>query len=93
MWIEVIQACTMTSKSMKTFKDPYIYTLGNEMIDTCDEMHRKQYKQLRKLFIPLCLESHDRYYFNVLIMITLFYHFYVEHEIYAMAYKNQINYP
>ena len=34
------------------FKDPHIYKLGCEMRDTCDEIHRKQYKQLIKLFIP-----------------------------------------
>ena len=39
-----------------------------------------------KLFIPLCLESHDGYYFNIFRMITICYHLYVEHEIYAMAY-------
>ena len=42
------------------------------MRDKCDEIHRKQYKQLMTLFITLCLESHDRYYFNVLRMITIF---------------------
>ena len=56
----------------KCFKDSHIYKLGYEMRDTCDEIHKKQYKQLRKIFIPLCLESHDIYYFNILSMITLF---------------------
>ena len=73
----------------KYFKDSFIYTLGNEIRDTCDEIHRKQYKQLSTLFITLCIESHDRYYFNILSMITLFYHLHVEHEIYAMSYKNK----
>ena len=54
------------------FKGPYIYTLGNEIRYVCYAIHRNQYKQLRTLLIPLCLESHDRYYFNILIMITLF---------------------
>ena len=56
------------------------------MRDTCDEIHIKQYKQLRTLFIPLFIYSNDRYYFNLLRMITSFYQFYIEHEIYAMAY-------
>ena len=73
----------------KIFKDSFIYTLVNEMRDTCDEIHRKQYKQLRTLFITLCLESHDRYYFDILRMIKLFYHLYIENEIYAMSYKKQ----
>ena len=63
--------------------------MGNEIRDTCDEIHRNQYKQLRTLFITLCLESHDRYYLNILRLITLLYHLYVEHEIYAISYKNK----
>ena len=72
------------------FKDPHIYKLGCEMRDTCDEIHRKQYTQLKKIFIPWCLESHNRYYFNISRMITLCYHFYVDNEIYAMEYKKII---
>ena len=59
------------------------------MRDTCDEIHMKQYKKLGTLFIPLCLELHERYYFNILRMITLFYHLYVYHEIYAMVYNKK----
>ena len=55
----------------------------------CYEIHRKLYKQLRTLFVTLCLESHDRYYFNILRMITIFHHLYIEHEIYGMAYKKE----
>ena len=61
------------------------------MRDTCAELFRKQYIQLRKLFIPLCLESHDRYCFNILRIITLLYHFYIEHETFHTAY-NKIRY-
>ena len=61
------------------------------MIDICDKIHRKHYKQLRTLFVPLCLESHDKYYFNILRMVNLFYHLYVEHEIYDTAYNKRIN--
>ena len=39
----------------KCFKDPNIYKLRCEIRYTCDEIHRKQFKQLRKIFIPLCL--------------------------------------
>ena len=87
MWIESIQPFSKTPKSISNvFKDLHIYKLGCEMRDTCDETQRKQYKQLMTLFIPLFLESHDRHYFNILSMITLFYHLCVEHEIYAMEY-------
>ena len=47
------------------------------------------YKQLRTPFIPLCIKSYYRYYFNLLSIITLFCNFYFEHEIYAMSYKNK----
>ena len=59
------------------------------MIDTCNEIHRKIYKQLSTLFTTLCLESYDRYYLNIFRVITLFYNLCVEHEIYAMSYKNE----
>ena len=61
------------------------------MRDTCDEIYRNQYKQLRKLFILLCLESHDRYCFNILRMITLLYNLYIEHVIYNMSNNKKIN--
>ena len=50
----------------KSLNDPKMYKLGCEMIDTWDEIHRKTFKKLRKLFIPLCLESHNGYYINIL---------------------------
>ena len=71
------------------FKDYIIFSLVNDMRDTCDEIYRKQYKQLRKLLIPLCSESHDRYYFNILRVIVLLYHLYIDHEIYEMSYNKK----
>ena len=64
------------------------------MIDTCAELFRKQYIQLRTVFIPMCLNSHDRYCFNIFSMITPLYNFYIDHEIYHMAYnkiRNRLN--
>ena len=55
------------------------------MRDTHKEIHRKQYIQFSIFFIPSCIESHDIYYFNILRIITLLYHFYIEHEIYDMS--------
>ena len=57
----------------------------------CDEIYRRQYKQLRIIFIPLCLESHERHYLSILRIITLLYHFYIEHEIYDMSYNKKRN--
>ena len=42
------------------------------MRDTCDEIHRIKYRELRKKFIPLCLESQNRKYFNILRKIPFF---------------------
>ena len=47
---------------------------------------------MRKKFILLCKISHDRYYFNILSIITLFYHFYIEYEIYKLAYSKNKGY-
>ena len=77
--------------NIKSINDPNIINLGCEMRDTWNKIHRKLFKHLRKLFIPLCLDSHDGYYLNILRMITLCCHLYVEHEIYTMAYKQKIS--
>ena len=73
----------------KSFKDSFIYKLGNEIRDTCNKIHIKQYKKLETLFVLLCLQSYDIYFFNILRIINLFYHMYVEHEIYVMSYKKE----
>ena len=62
------------------------------MRETCNKIYRKQYIQLRDIFITLFLESHDIYYLNIFIMIKLLYHLYIEHEIYYLSYfKNKTN--
>ena len=63
------------------------------MRDTCDELFIKQHIQLRKLFIPLFIESDYRYCFNILSISILLYYLYDEHEIYHMAYNKIINRP
>ena len=67
--------------------------MGSDTRSGCHESFREQYIQLRKFFIPFSLGSHDRYYFNILRMITLLYHMYIEHEIYHTAYKKVKNPP
>ena len=67
-----------------------VFLSEDEMRNVCSELLRKQYIQLRTLFVPLCLESHNRYCFNILRMITLLYNFYIENEIYHMAYNKII---
>ena len=60
-----------------------------EMIDTGDRLFRRQYIQMRTLITYLYLKSHERSYFNLLIIITLFYHMCIEYEIYTSAYKTR----
>ena len=62
------------------------------MRDTCDDIHGKKYRQLVDFSVPLCLESHDIYYFNILRMITLLYNLYIEHEIYDISYHKRRNF-
>ena len=71
------------------FKADLIFTIRNEMIMTCSKLFGRQYKQLRTLLIPLCLKSHDKYSFNLLMIIALFYHLYTEYEIYTLEYNKR----
>ena len=91
MWIKLIQTCTLTSKSIIYIKYPFIFTLGNDIRDTRCEIYGNIYIQLRGVFVPMCLESHDKCYLNILRMITLLYNFYIWHEIYDMSYHKRIN--
>ena len=81
----------MTSQSIKSYiNNSFIFILGDDMRDTCDELYRKQYTQLRNIFIPLYLDLHDRF-FNILRIITLLYHLYNKHEIYDMSLNKKRN--
>ena len=71
------------------FKAESIFTIGNEIIMTCSQLFRRQYIQLRENFIPLCLKSPVRYSFNILRIIKLFYHFYIDYEKYILTYKKK----
>ena len=41
---------------------------------------------MRTFFIPLSKQSHNIYYLNLLRIITLVYHMYIEYELYNLAY-------
>ena len=56
---------------------------------TCDQLFRRKYIQLMKLFIPLCIDSPDKYSFSMFIIVKLFYHIYIEYEIYKLAYNTK----
>ena len=57
----------------KYFEYPFIFKFLNDMRDKCDDIYGEKYRQLRDDFIPLCLDSHDRYYINILRMNTFLY--------------------
>ena len=70
--------------NQRYFNNDFIFVLGNYIRDTRDELFRKQNIYLRTLFITLCFKSHNKYCFNILIIIELLYHFYIDNEIYHM---------
>ena len=55
------------------------------MGDTCYQLFIGQYKKLVILFIPLCLKSSEKYSLNLLGIVTLLYHMYIDDEIYNLA--------
>ena len=73
------------------FKGNLIFTRGNETRMTCYDLFKRQYKQMRKKIIPLCKNSPNRYDLNLLRIITLIYHMYIEYELCNLAYnKNTV---
>ena len=46
---------------------------------------------MKKIFIPLCKNTSERYYFNIMIFITIIYHIYIEIESYQLAYRRSQN--
>ena len=43
------------------------------------------------MLIPLCKNISERYYFNILIIITIICHIYIESELYQLAYRRGQN--
>ena len=43
---------------------------------------------MRKIFIPVCKYLTGRYNLNILRIITLIYHIYIEYELYNLEYNN-----
>ena len=75
------------------FKGDSIYTKGNEMRFTLFDLFERKYKHTRKTLNTLCLKSHDRYCFNTLMIMTLFYNLYIEYKMYNLAYSKNKGYP
>ena len=73
----------------KIFMWNCIYNIEKETIYKCDPLFRGNYIQLRSLLITLFIESPARNYFNLLRIITLLYHMYIEYEVYNLAYNTK----
>ena len=44
------------------------------------------------MLIPLCKNNNERYHFNILRIINIIYHIYIESEFYQLAYGTVHNY-
>ena len=76
-----------TKKQMRDYSQEFPHTWGTEKILTCSGLSERQYEQMRKRFIPLCKKSIGRYHLNILRIITLIYHMYIEYELYNLTYN------
>ena len=52
----------------------------------CDSIFGRQHNQIRKILIPLCKKSTYRYHLNILRIVSIVYHIYIECELYNLAY-------
>ena len=87
-WIRIMlgsnwyNSITWIHNCSNLFQGRLDFSIGNEIRDTCAQLFIEKYIQLRKIIIPLCINSTDSYYFNLLRIIAVFYHLYIKHEIY-----------
>ena len=87
MWTKLIQEHIMTTQLMKYFFRDCAYRRGCDMRLIRSGLYERQYKQMRKIFIPLCKKSPYKYNLNMLRIIVLIYHMYIEYELYNLAYN------
>ena len=52
-------------------------------------LFQREHQQIKKLMIPVCKNSTDIYHLNVLIIIAIIYHLYIERELYNLDYINK----
>ena len=53
----------------------------------CAKLFQSHHQQMTKILISLCKQSTDIYNFNILRIITIIYHIYIECELYNLVYK------
>ena len=53
----------------------------------CERLFQTQQLTMKNILIPLCKNTSDRYhFFNILRIIAIVYHIYIESELYNLAY-------
>ena len=59
---------------------------------TCERIFQRQHLTNKKQLIPLCKNTIERYHFNILIIINIIYHIYIESELYQLEYGRAQNF-
>ena len=54
---------------------------ASDMRVSCESLSQIENQQMKKLLITLCNNSTDRYHLNILIIIGIIYHLYIECEL------------
>ena len=54
-----------------------------DMRVVCDHIFKRKHQQMTKILIPLCKNYTDRYHLNILRIIAIVYHIYIEFEFYS----------
>ena len=80
MWTKLIQDHIMTTQLILYLFQDCPFERGTETRLPYSGLFERQYKQIRKIFIPLCKNSTNRYHLNILRIITPIYHMYIEYE-------------
>ena len=61
------------------------FKISSEMRIICDSIFQGQHLIMTKILIFLCKHSSDRYHFNILRIIVIIYHIYIESKLYKLA--------
>ena len=68
------------------FSQDCLFQRGRETRIMCTSIFEIKHKHKRKIFIPLCTNSTDRYHLNKLKIIAIIYHNYIEYKLYNLEY-------
>ena len=68
------------------FNDASIYRKSSDMRVTYENIFQRQHTTMKKPLITLCKNTSKIYYLNILRIITIMYHNYIESGLYQLAY-------